>query len=94
MSTDRWDVMSPRKKKDGGTYWHKVGTAFQGSKGVNIIFDSLPLPDAEGRVAVSLFEPRERQAPPASQQSGTASHPRLGGGGRTTADDLADENPL
>lgn len=60
--TDRWDVMSPRKKKDGGTHWHKVGTAFQGTKGINIIFDSLPLPDAEGRVAVSLFEPRERQA--------------------------------
>jgi hypothetical protein len=62
MSTDRWDVMSPRKKKDGGTYWHKVGTAFQGTKGINVLFDSLPLPDAEGRVAVSLFEPRERQA--------------------------------
>ena len=61
--SDRWDVMSPRANKaTGKTFWHRVGTAFQGTKGVNIIFDSLPLPDADGRVAVSLFEPRERQA--------------------------------
>lgn len=57
--TTRWDVLSPRAKKDGGTHWHRVGTAFQGAKGINIVFDSLPLPDAEGRVSVSLFEPRE-----------------------------------
>lgn len=58
--TKRYDVLAPRKKRDGGTFWHRVGTAFEGEKGINITFDSLPLPDAEGRVSVSLFEPRER----------------------------------
>lgn len=67
--SDRWDVMSPRTNKASGkTFWHRVGTAFQGTKGINIIFDSLPLPDAEGRVAVSLFEPRDAAAPKQTRQ--------------------------
>jgi hypothetical protein len=60
--TTRWDVSSPRKRKDGGTFWIRVGTAWQGEKGINITFDALPLPDETGRVSVSLFEPREKQA--------------------------------
>jgi hypothetical protein len=57
----RFDVLSPRPKKGGGTFWHRVGTAWQGDKGINVVFDSIPLPDAEGRVSVSLFEPRDDQ---------------------------------
>lgn len=57
---DRFDVCSPRPKKDGGTFWQRVGTAWKGDKGINIVFDALPLPDAEGRCSVSLFEPREQ----------------------------------
>lgn len=55
----RYDVLTPRKKNDGGTFWHRVGTAWEGDKGINIVFDSLPMPDAEGRCSVSLFEPRD-----------------------------------
>lgn len=57
----RFDVLAPRKKRDGGTFWHRVGIAFEGDKGINIVFDSLPLPDDQGRVSVSLFEPRDQQ---------------------------------
>lgn len=60
----RYDVLSPRKKKDGGTFWHRVGMAWEGDKGISIEFSSLPLPDAEGRVRVSLFEPREKSDAP------------------------------
>lgn len=67
---NRWDVMTRRIKKDGGTYWHKVGSAFQGDKGINISFDSLPMPDAEGKCWVSLFEPRDANNRP--QPSGTS----------------------
>lgn len=59
MAGKRLDVLSPRPKKDGGTYWHRVGTAWEGEKGISITFDSMPLPDKEGQVRVSLFEPRE-----------------------------------
>lgn len=75
MST-RKDICAPRKKKDGGTYWIKIGTAFEGDKGIQLVFDALPLPDAEGRCVANLFEPRDssggrdtgqRQAQPASR---------------------------
>jgi hypothetical protein len=64
--TKRFDVLSPRAGKDSKTFWHRVGTAWEGEKGISITFDSLPLPDAEGRVRVSLFEPREKSAAKAS----------------------------
>jgi hypothetical protein len=58
--TKRYDVCSPRARKDGKTFWHRVGTAFEGDKGIGIEFDSLPMPDAEGRVSVRLFEPKAK----------------------------------
>lgn len=57
----RYDLLSPRKKKDGGTYWHKVGAAFsRDAGGFSLSFDSLPLPDAEGKVMLLMSEPREQ----------------------------------
>ena len=47
MST-RFDICTPRPKKDGGSYWVKIGTAWQGEKGIQLVFDALPLPDSEG----------------------------------------------
>jgi len=59
MST-RKDIMAPRKKKDGTTYWVKVGTAWLNDNGgTQLVFDALPIPDAEGRVVANLFEPRQ-----------------------------------
>jgi hypothetical protein len=56
----RYDLISPRARKDGKTYWHKVGAAFPRDKGgFSLVFDSLPLPDAEGRVSVLMSEPLE-----------------------------------
>lgn len=57
----RFDVCSPRPRKDSDKpYWHRVGTAWENEKGVSITFDSLPLPDKEGRVSVLLFEAKEK----------------------------------
>lgn len=58
---DRYDAMTPRTKKDGSTFWHRVGTGWAGQKGIQVVLDSLPIPDAEGRVVINLFEPREPQ---------------------------------
>ncbi len=60
MST-RWDCLSPRPKKDGGTYWHRIGMAFENEKGIGIELNSLPLPDGDGRVRFSLFEPKPKE---------------------------------
>ena len=57
---DRLEIMTPRKKKDGGTYWVNIGTAWQDEKGTQLVFDALPIPDEEGRCVARLFEPRDR----------------------------------
>lgn len=54
----RFDVLTPRQGKDK-TRWHRVGSAFEDDKGVTVYLDSSPYPDAEGRVVLKLFEPRE-----------------------------------
>lgn len=69
---NRWDLMTRRTKKDGSTYWHKVGAAFEGDKGINLTFDSLPMPDGEGKCWVSLFEPRDAVNRPQRPQNQSA----------------------
>ena len=66
--SNRKDIMAPRKKKDGGTYWVKIGTAWEGPKGIQLVFDALPLPDNEGRVVANLFEPRQNDQRSAPRQ--------------------------
>ena len=57
----RYDLISPRQRKDK-TFWIKVGSAFERDKGgFSLVFDALPLPDAEGRVTVLMTEPKERE---------------------------------
>ena len=63
----RYDIMAPRKGRDK-TFWTRIGTAFEGDRGIQLIFDALPLPDAEGRCVANLFEPRERNGGQAAQQ--------------------------
>lgn len=61
MARPSFELMSPRKKSDGTTHWHKIGAAFETkSGGYNLLFDSLPMPDAEGRCSVLMFPPKER----------------------------------
>lgn len=55
----RFDICAPRKGKDDKTFWHRIGTAWQGDKGIQLVFDSLPIPDSEGRCVANLFEPRD-----------------------------------
>lgn len=69
--SNRKDIMTPRKKNDGGTYWVKIGTAWFNDKGgIQLVFDALPLPDGEGRVVANLFDPKPRDgAAPVRQQA-------------------------
>jgi hypothetical protein len=60
-------MSSPRARKDGKTHWHSVGSAWIDEKGTTLEFDSLPLPDADGRVRVLLFEPKPRDGQPRRQ---------------------------
>lgn len=71
MANKRYDIMAPRKGRDK-TFWTRIGTAFEGDKGIQLIFDALPLPDAEGRCVANLFEPRERDTQTQTRQPATA----------------------
>lgn len=56
----RYDLLSPRKGRDDKTRWHKVGAAFPRDKGgFQLVFDSLPMPDNEGRVTLMMWEAKE-----------------------------------
>lgn len=60
----RYDVMAPRPGREDKTFWHRVGSGFvtekeDGGLKIGIVFDSLPLPGADGRVGVQLFEPKQ-----------------------------------
>lgn len=70
--SNRLDICTPRAKRDGGTYWVKIGTAWQNDKGIQLVFDALPLPDAEGRCVANLFEPREKAAPQTAKKNAFA----------------------
>lgn len=71
--SNRKDICAPRQKRDGGTYWVKIGTAWENEKGTQLVFDALPIPDAEGRCVANLFEPREPQQQQRGQQTGRSS---------------------
>jgi len=78
----RYDIMTPRKGRDDKTRWTRIGTAFQNDRGgIQLVFDALPIPDSEGRVVASLFEPRDRDAAPRGNQGGGGWH------GKAPADD-------
>jgi hypothetical protein len=58
--TKRFDICTPREGSNGKTYWTRIGTAFEGDKGIQLVFDALPIADSKGRVVANLFEPREK----------------------------------
>jgi hypothetical protein len=59
----RMNIATPRKAKDGKTFWTNIGTAwFNDNGGIQLVFDALPLPDNEGRCVANLFEPKERNS--------------------------------
>lgn len=80
----RYDVCTPRPKKDGGTYWVKVGSAWEGDRGIQVVFDALPMPDTEGRCAVNLFEPKSRD----EQHRDNLNRGQRGGGSQSLDDDI------
>lgn len=79
--TVRHDVLTARPKRDEGTWWHKIGTAFQAKDGgMNVILDSLPIPDKDGKVSFIIREAKDlressgtgqRRAPMTGQRQAT-----------------------
>ena len=69
----RMTIATPRKAKDGKTFWTNIGTAwFNDNGGIQLVFDALPLTDSEGRCVANLFEPREKNGGTQQTQRQTA----------------------
>jgi hypothetical protein len=70
--TTRFDVTTPRKRKDGNTFWMRIGSAWPAKEGegFNVELDALPLADADGRCSF-IIRPakdlREASGTPARQ---------------------------
>jgi hypothetical protein len=59
--TTRYDCLSPRPGREGKTYWHKVGSAFQSRDGgMQVYLDSLPIPDEKGKVSFIIREAKAK----------------------------------
>ena len=68
----RMTIATPRKAKDGKTFWTNIGTAWFNDNGqIQLVFDALPLTDSEGRCVANLFEPRERNSGGGEQRQQT-----------------------
>ena len=91
----RYDVITPREKKDGGTYWHKIGAAFSRDQGgFSIVLDSLPIADKEGRVMMLMSEPKPREGGYDQRQQGNGGGYSQGERGRPSDDLDGDEIPF
>lgn len=70
-----YDVCSARARKNSDKpYWHRIGAVWEGRNGLVLTLDSLPLPNAEGQVILSLFVPKEKDAGQQTAQGGVTGH--------------------
>ncbi len=85
----RFDLISPRPRKDGKTFWVKIGAAFPRDKGgFSLVFDALPLPDTEGRVSLLMVEPTPREDRPPVEKPGSDVDNTPAGGGEPPFDSI------
>lgn len=87
----RYDICTPRKNGDK-TYWTRIGSAWQNDKGIQLVFDALPIPDAEGRCVANLFEPKSRDDRGGGSVSNNSRNQSQNSG--WGADDLNDDIPF
>jgi hypothetical protein len=107
--SNRMDIKSWRKSRNGKAYAIRIGSTWTNDKGVTYLeFDALPLPDEQGRVSCFLEVPRDRDASPsAGASSSTYSHngdparmasggtlPQSGGGKASAREMLQDDVPF
>ncbi len=100
--TKRLDAFSPRPKQDGGTWWHKVGSAWETDKGnITVFLDSVPIPspkpNAEGfnQIVIMLFEPKsDDNTPPGSKTRETLAETKGKGKPVGKKKEINDEQPF
>lgn len=59
--TDRYDVVTSRKDKDGKFRSTKIGAAFVKGDRINVVLDALPIGNSEGQAWLTLFPAKQRE---------------------------------
>lgn len=59
--TDRYDVVSSRKDKDGKWRSTRIGAAFPKGDRISIVLDALPIGNSEGQAWLTLFPAKEKE---------------------------------
>jgi hypothetical protein len=71
--SDRLDALHGQTSKTGKTYWNKIGAAFKSKKGegYTLYLDYLPLNGKDGKIVITLAEPRQKTSEerPGSQKA-------------------------
>jgi hypothetical protein len=64
--SDRWDIVSTRKGREGKNVYHRIGVMFTNKEGngYSIKLDSLPIPNDKGEVWLSAYVPRPKEGAP------------------------------
>ena len=59
---DRYNLFLAVDKEAGGTYWHRLGSAFpaKNGNGWQLSFNSLPIPNSKGKVIVHMYKDNPR----------------------------------
>ncbi|SCB51750.1 hypothetical protein GA0061099_102137 [Bradyrhizobium yuanmingense] len=62
--TDRYDVVTSRKDKDGKFRSTKIGAAFVKGERISVVLDALPIGNSEGQAWLTLFpaKPKDDKA--------------------------------
>ena len=56
-----YKVMTPVPKKDGSTFWMRIGTGYPGKDGaLNLYLDALPTTKSDGKTMIYVREMDER----------------------------------
>jgi hypothetical protein len=56
-----YKVLTPITKKDGGTFWMRIGSGFPAKDGaLNILLDALPTATSDGKTKLYIREMDER----------------------------------
>lgn len=66
--TDRYDVVTSRKDKDGKFRSTKIGAAFVKGERISIVLDALPIGNSEGQAWLTLFPPKPKDGQDAAPQ--------------------------
>ena len=86
------DVVTPRPKYSGGTWWHRIGSATVSEDGkITVYLDSYPLPDEKGIVKMMLFDKKtdeERAERSSERPAARKAEPRRAAPSRADDDEI------